>query len=724
MSNLLYSSAVLTLSQTTEFMRNKSIDNTIIHLIVANGKEHFSINQAYESIKSDLPIRIEEIEKSLIRSYESGVLEIKQGKIENPTNVVFSIPEKVRTRIKKQYDLLENYLDESIDELFTGIVTKENRNELKDLLLNVLTNLMAKYGYAYAGQLAGVGDATEFVPTKELKLIAENSIKESSIKIETDTLTESISILFDRRNPCLNNLAFSICNRYYLSRLIGLDLPIDFLTQNIYKDSTIFLDTNFIMRIAFSRSQRHNEFREILKRANDLGIKFVASELTVAEIHARVGQYEDELDSAEEILPEDLIHEVRDEILETSHNGRKNGDFKIEESENASRLEQMGIELVPFDEKVKFFSKKELEDVKEELHKFDRKYRAKWQPKNDNALFHDAYLYFLINDIRSKSGISSSWFLTMDNSVIEHGIAKKAEENPPYSIRLLSLLQTLSQFVESQALKGEFADMFGELISKDLLPRDQLFSYSDLKLLIGFDIKAKEIPPEFVRKATLHIKNNVLKGGGLTDKNKAEVIQEFHKFLATPEHNFLELQKKYDKKLWDRDEDLKLKDNRIKEFEEKVKEKDGVIDNLNDRVQALELERKKDKYNSEVEKYQSNKKDYIKEQVDNSLESFKRLRNKYVIFIIIAFAIFTAIFFIESISLWLGKVITVNDWVRYLLAAIIFLAPFIRSFFEHKKVIQGFRLLSSKYKKKIVNDLKIEFEKKYELENEKPILEN
>jgi len=724
MSNLLYSSAVLTLSQTTEFMRNKSIDNTIIHLIVANGKEHFSINQAYESIKSDLPIRIEEIEKSLIRSYESGVLEIKQGKIENPTNVVFSIPEKVRTRIKKQYDLLENYLDESIDELFTGIVTKENRNELKDLLLNVLTNLMAKYGYAYAGQLAGVGDATEFVPTKELKLIAENSIKESSIKIETDTLTESISILFDRRNPCLNNLAFSICNRYYLSRLIGLDLPIDFLTQNIYKDSTIFLDTNFIMRIAFSRSQRHNEFREILKRANDLGIKFVASELTVAEIHARVGQYEDELDSAEEILPEDLIHEVRDEILETSHNGRKNGDFKIEESENASRLEQMGIELVPFDEKVKFFSKKELEDVKEELHKFDRKYRAKWQPKNDNALFHDAYLYFLINDIRSKSGISSSWFLTMDNSVIEHGIAKKAEENPPYSIRLLSLLQTLSQFVESQALKGEFADMFGELISKDLLPRDQLFSYSDLKLLIGFDIKAKEIPPEFVRKATLHIKNNVLKDGGLTDKNKAEVIQEFHKFLATPEHNFLELQKKYDKKLWDRDEDLKLKDNRIKEFEEKVKEKDGVIDNLNDRVQALELERKKDKYNSEVEKYQSNKKDYIKEQVDNSLESFKRLRNKYVIFIIIAFAIFTAIFFIESISLWLGKVITVNDWVRYLLAAIIFLAPFIRSFFEHKKVIQGFRLLSSKYKKKIVNDLKIEFEKKYELENEKPILEN
>lgn len=720
MSDLIYSSAVLTLSQTTEFMRNKSIDNIIINLIVGKGLTSFSASSAYEKINADLPIRIEEIQKSLIRSYEAGVLAIEKGSIEKPNNATFMITDIVKARISEQIESLNKYLNDSIDELFKGIVNEANREEIKDLLLYVLTNLMAKYGYAYAGQLAGIGNATEFVPNKELKAIVSESIHKSTIKIEPETLIDCIEILFDRRDPCLNNLAFSICNRYYMSRLIGLDLPIDFITKNLYKDSIIYLDTNFIMRIAFSKSQRHNEFREILKKAPDLGIKFVTSELTVAEIHAKVNQYESELLKAEESLPEDLIIEVREDILESSQSNKTNGTFILSESENTVRLEKMGIEIVPFDDKRILMAQDELKDLKAELSFFDRKYRAKWEPKNDAALFHDAYLYCLVKNIRDKNGYTSSWFLTMDNSVIEHGISKKEENEPPYSIRLFSILHTLSQFVESQALKGEFADMFGELISKDLLPRDQLFSFSDLKLLIGFDIKAKDIPPEFVRKATLHIKNQVLKGGELNEKNRAIVIQEFHKYLATPEQNFIELQKKFDKKLKDRDEDIKIKEKKITEFEDIIKTKDNSIDNLTARISALEQKNRDDRLKHAIKEYEKNKDDFIEKETSKYMKNYSSLRLKYISFVALSIIGFILLYFINEIGEFISIPIDLNYYLKLVLALLVFLVPFIRSFFEHKKVLHGFYLCNKKFREHVIGKLQKELVIEYEKYNKRP----
>ena len=570
MNNLIFSSAVMTLSQTTEFMRNKSIDNIIVHLIVIQGLKEFTIKEAFDGIYSELPVRLEEIEKSLKRSWKNKIVEIIKGDDIDLRSAKFKISDVILSKIDTQYNQLNDFVEQSINELFKGLVKPGNLETLKNLLLETVSNLMAKYGYAYAGQLAGIVDATEFVPSKELFEICKATIEKYDISISPQELSDSISYLFDRRDPCLNNLAFSICNRYYQSRLIGLDLPIDFLTENLYKDSTIYLDTNFIGSIAFTKTKRHNEFREILKNAEKLGIRFAASELTIAEIHARVQEYMPDLEIGENLLPDELIEEVRDEIIQKSYGSSNEPDFNVTESENTKRLIDMGVEIIKFRENGELYDKEELTVVIEELRKYDRKYRSQYPAKDDRALFHDAYHYFLITKEREVNGNSSAWFLSMDHSVIEHTVEKKDAESPPYAIRLLSILQTLSQFIESQALKGEFSELFGELIAKDLLPRNQLFNYEDLKLLIGFDIKSKDIPPEFVRKATHHIKTNILKGGGITDENKALVIHEYTKFLSTPDQNFVEIQRKYDKKLRDKDVDIQIKDDKIENLESQI----------------------------------------------------------------------------------------------------------------------------------------------------------
>ncbi len=56
--------------------------------------------------------------------------------------------------------------------------------------------------------------------------------------------------------------------------------------------------------------------------------------------------------------------------------------------------------------------------------------------KDDNALYHDAQLCHIVRNIRVRPNKSTSgWFLTDDNSVIAHGIYKKGQDEPPYSIK-------------------------------------------------------------------------------------------------------------------------------------------------------------------------------------------------------------------------------------------------------------------------------------------------
>jgi len=595
MDNLIYSSAVLTLSQPTQFARHKSIDTTIIHLIVETGLQKFTIKNVYEKIRTDFPIRLEEIEKSILRSYESGILDVSGAPNRDSQKTLYELSLAYRKNLLIQSEQIELTFDNAINELFPETKSNGKCKEMRSVLMEALARLMSKYGFAYASQLTGGSDASEFVPKDELSKICKSVLKKCNLSIDENHLMEAIGVLFDRRDPSISMLAFSICNKYYLSRLIGLDLPIDFLSENIYKNSTIYLDTNFILGIAFSKEERHNEFLHILKFTDQLGIKFAVLEITLAEIYKRVYLFKELLEDGNDIIPEELLNEVKDEILHSERSHSEFDDnFDLLSTKEADRLSKMGVEIIPFSKDDYILQLDDFEKVSQELTEYDYRIRAFAKHKDENAIFHDTYLYFLINETRSKNQKNSAWFLTRDNSVIQHSMDKKAEDSPPYAIKLFTLLQTLSPFVESQALRGEFADLFADLISKDLLPKDQLLSLEDLKMLVGFDVRAKSIPPEFIRKATYHIKTKIIKGGGITEENKNLVVQEYLKYLATPEQNFTEIHKKYERKIKDREDDIISKDRKIENLLDKIsntnKDYSKKINKKNTNIEILENE--------------------------------------------------------------------------------------------------------------------------------------
>lgn len=594
--NLLFSSAVLCLSPTMEFARNKTIDNTILQFIA--GKEmkyRFTLDQLYKGLRDELPIRKDEIEKSIERCLKNNTITITEGSSKNLQEADFILSKELLSRLESQSSQIKHFLYASTEELLGDLCTTKTHEAIENMLLETVAILMAKYGFACAGQVAGIMEASEFIPIDSLREICENVLKEYNIPdVTTERLMEAVGGLFDRRDPCLNNLAFSLCQRYYSSRLIGMDLPIDFLSDQVYKNATFYLDTNFIHKAAFSKSGRYNEFKEILKFSSSLGINFAVSEITIAELQERVADYIELIEASEELVPSQLLQEVEGGILE------EKSDISIDDlraisidSKQAERLRNMGIKVEVFDPTAAGISSTELEIIMSELEDFDRKWKAGTNRplKDSSALYHDAQLYFQVKNVRDTTGNpTSGWYLTVDNSVIAHGIENKNENEPPYSIKLPTLLHTLSPFIESQALIGEFEDLFVDVISRDLLPKDQLFSLDDLKMLVGFDINAKSIPPEFVRKATNHIKREILKGGGLTEENKPLVIHEFTKYFSSPEKNLIELQSRYEKKINSRDEDLLRKAEEI----EKVKK--------NHEKEVSDLKKQLDSHGKRIEK--------------------------------------------------------------------------------------------------------------------------
>jgi hypothetical protein len=588
LDSLVYSSAVLCLSPTTEVARNKIIDTMVIQAAAGKGPNaECTVKDIYDALQQEIPIRYEEITKSVIRCLKSKIFDIQRGDTNHVKAVVFKLSSQTSSELQSERNRIGEFLREATRELFQDLYGSVKPNRIESLLLECLSTLMAEYGYAYAGQVAGVADASSFVPRDALRKVCQSMVEKHNIpEITSERLMDAIGSLFDRRDPCLNNLAFCICQRYYCARLIGLDLPIDFLSGQVYKGSVFYLDTNFMSEVALSPSIWDTEFKEILKLSANLGIRFAVFDLTIAERFAHVGQYRKLLDQGGELVPPELLAEVVQLLAETRQ--ELTGTIKEEPSSDSvaystddvttRSLKEMGIDVINLKDSDWLKDEEELKTIKSELAEFDEKYRRSRPPKDDNALYHDAQLYHIVNTIRAKTKrTTASWFLTIDNSIIAYAVSKKKKGEAPYAIKMPTLLHTLSPFVESQALRVEFGDLFVNLISRDILPRDQLFGVEDLKMLVGFDIKAKSIPPEVIRKGITHIKNEIIKEGGLTEENKPQVLYEFTKYISVPDRSMLELQGRYEQKIQARDADLERRESEATLLQGKVKRRDHII---------------------------------------------------------------------------------------------------------------------------------------------------
>lgn len=171
------------------------------------------------------------------------------------------------------------------------------------------------------------------------------------------------------------------------------------------------------------------------------------------------------------------------------------------------------------------------------------------------------------------------------------------------------------------------------------------------------------------------------------------------------------------------------KEKKITSQNENIQSQDQKIISLEERLEALETQKLSDKANQDLKdaltKFDSDAKASALESWSIYKKSKRRLRIRYLVFILFSFMLITMAIILKSIftpdNPETEKNLNLLWWCTIIIGILLFFIPFIRSFFKHDQVIISFQMMMSKRRENIRNqfiqtEIK-EFKNNYETPN-------
>ena len=170
------------------------------------------------------------------------------------------------------------------------------------------------------------------------------------------------------------------------------------------------------------------------------------------------------------------------------------------------------------------------------------------------------------------------------------------------------------------------------------------------------------------------------------------------------------------------------KQEKIHSYEREIEQKDSAIDELTKRIYLLENEKneknKENKFKEAYSKYTSDLNIHLEKEWINENRKIKRTNILYFLFISIAIFLFTRSFFSNDsfdINCFIFHIS--GRTINYLSAFIVFLLPFIRSFFNHEKILIYIKTICKKEQIKYKQQFYEKEKQQYILKNPEPKLD-
>ena len=141
--NLVYSSAVLCLSPTTEFARNKTVDTIIMQVIVSQGLDaSFTVKEVYHALQQEFPLRYEEVRISILRGLKNKYFEVVTGDDKYIDSTKLRLSSNLTSLINEEGEKIRGFLKDATQELFGDIYTEVDPEMVENCLLDCLSRLM------------------------------------------------------------------------------------------------------------------------------------------------------------------------------------------------------------------------------------------------------------------------------------------------------------------------------------------------------------------------------------------------------------------------------------------------------------------------------------------------------------------------------------------------------------------------------------------------------
>jgi len=392
---------------------------------------------------------------------------------------------------------------------------------------------MSAFGRQYVYQsLHRTDDVTTIDRGELVALCRRTTLKKQIHGVPPEKLADAITELFACKDPTFAKLVFHLAQNYYYLRLLGLAGGLDTIAAEQYRDAELLLDTNIAIPFVFPESHHHRSVLELSELALQLNIVLRVTEATLDEYHAVLDNIRTTMVKAFDEVPDDLVEKTHSVYLRAYRDRKAKNpgltvvDFFQDIIDLRSRLgNEWGITV--FDETLESVSVQDLAKAKEILQKCSVAVRRR--KKGDATLDHDAHLYFLVMAERQQNG--KSWLLTRDTSLPAAALELQGATERSFCMTLDGFLQIMSPYVRADH-RQSFAELFVELISRNLFPPEEVIELEDFRMFTDFDLSIRKLPGEDVQRVIRRVKHTL--GGNFHDVERRKVAYEVQKAISDP----------------------------------------------------------------------------------------------------------------------------------------------------------------------------------------------
>lgn len=470
-----------------------------------------------------------ELRKSLLRLQSEDKVEL------SPEHKVF-LKETNRKDLEVEISEANNLLKRVSDRVYKLVINHRNEKELTRSFLEFVSIVFARFGDQWIKSISRDSVQKDFLREADLSEIYRNIASKHGLpKVQRDSLKALSLRFFEENDPDYNQLKFNLGQSFYITKVLGLNIQEDLFSQNIWKGSLFYLDTNVIFSLLLLEARSNRTLKEFSKICNKIGISLGCSHETIEEIKRVVAYYKNNIKFFDEI-PETLASKIKGTFFETyREEKRKNSKFNVEDLfkpfEDLSKIlpGQFGINII---DEAKFIAlSRRAEKEKAIQNIFNAKsIEIRKRKKSDPSLIHDVFHYLLVEEERKMN--EKTWFLSFDASLPYVAADLQKSGEPPFCSKPDTLMQYFSLFLQGEEEIKDFSEAFSIMVAGQLFPSKKIFDIRDFEMFTDMDVEIGQMSPVDIEAALLHVKQTVLKGAVYSRSDFEKVAYELKKVFS------------------------------------------------------------------------------------------------------------------------------------------------------------------------------------------------
>jgi len=397
-------------------------------------------------------------------------------------------------------------------------------NTLKEWFEEVTINFFRQYSEILINEVAR-NRPKSIQNTPQLKqILSQSFLNYSSISDEDkEWLTKQYSSFLGASRSEDSKLLWRYATSMFAATLVNARLFADNISMETFTDSTFILDTNVLMILGLEGYELSDSIAALENELEHYNIKLKYFYLTKEEFNRAINGKREEVISIYQSYSSNVIKNTRDLHITTS---------RLRQCKSVNDVENFfsTINTIP----KKFKSKLELElldnaELNNEINKSKNNsiigdklskiyFNRTGRQKKTLTKEHDIGLIVGTQYLRKSQ---NCWILTRDGTICRYAVENPIRDEYPIAISLGVLINLIAMNISSSHIDPhDFADLFSAVIKFSLFPEEDVFTISDLSIMLEVKDQISDLPDETVMDIAKEVNKQRIMGTALEETAK------------------------------------------------------------------------------------------------------------------------------------------------------------------------------------------------------------